>query len=1134
VNEPPARGPRLTDEQARALAVSGASVALSAGAGCGKTTVLAERFLRALDGPDPVPLGRVVALTFTNKAARELRDRIRRECRGRLEAGGDPAYWRSVIRGLAAARIGTFHSFCGEVLRRHAIEAGVDPGFVVLDEPIALALRDQALAVALRERLAARDRDLIDLAVEFGLGPVRQALGGLLANRSGGDIRAWAEKTPRDLVDLWVDRWTRVVRPAMIAGFSGRAAACAGLLDPADDVPAKIRDRMGDLGDAFARLSGGEEPDGLLATIADLAKVQGLAAKLWPSAEAFEAAKDLFTRVRTEARKLREALAWDERTSMDAAAHGLRFARLAARARAAYDLAKRARGGVDNDDLLTLTRDLLVDRPGTVGRALAGSVDLVLVDEFQDTDPVQGQILENLGGDGLIGGRLFLVGDTKQSIYRFRGAKPDLFRDYRDRFPAGGRLDLTENFRSVPAVLDFVNALFAATFTEPGAALVPGGVEAVDRGGEPAVAFLWGDPPATLGPGGPKPDADARRRDEARRLARHLKGRLDAGWTVRDKQSGRPRRADAGDVAFLFRSLSDAANYESALVAEGLDYHVVGGSGFFLQQEVLDLINVLTAVEDPLDAVALAGTLRSPFFSISDDALYWIATERKGAPHEGLDRCEGAWLDRLPEADRPRAARARLLLAAWREAKDRAPIAALLDRILDESGYEAALVGEFLGDRKRANARKLVRMARRFDEQGGFTLADFVERLRADLRGATKETQAATTDEQGQIIRLMSIHQSKGLEFPIVVLPDLDRKRPGELRRVAFDPDLGPLVNPVAEPDQGEAEGEGEAEAGDGNPGGCLGWSAYRFLEKRADDEEALRLFYVATTRARDFLVLSSATDAGRPPTSPALALLDRRFDRATGRLKVPLPDGWAGPVVEVIPPSPPAALARPSGRRPGPRLADVARVIGEAARRPGPEPAPARAWPRLVDLDPAAGLSSTSARLDRLIRAILADPHALDPSRLRRIADRAARSRNPVTPPGLVDRAVDLLTTWARTPLAREIARSAEVRRGFTWAIPRAPEGRSTLFQGRGDFLFRDPSGQARLVILSDPQSSGPAEQLRLLLSARAAEAQGFGPVRQAWHVHFAPTAAIRGYERFDDPEIDRAAREWFAAGEA
>ena len=228
---------------------------------------------------------------------------------------------------------------------------------------------------------------------------------------------------------------------------------------------------------------------------------------------------------------------------------------------------------------------------------------------------------------------------------------------------------------------------------------------------------------------------------------------------------------------------------------KGLDYLLVGGSGFFNQQEVFDLINVLTAVDDPLDSVAFAGALRSPFFSISDDALFWLVNEdRRIAPYQGLDRAEGESLDRLPEADRPRVARARRLLGDWRSTKDRVPIASLVDRVLDESGYEAALVGDFLGDRKRANARKLVGMARTFDDQGGFTLADFVAKLRADLRSATREAQASTTDEGGSSVRLMSIHQAKGLEFPIVVLPDLDRKRPPNWSRFAFDANLGPIV----------------------------------------------------------------------------------------------------------------------------------------------------------------------------------------------------------------------------------------------------------------------------------------------------------------------------------------------------
>ena len=509
--------------------------------------------------------------------------------------------------------------------------------------------------------------------------------------------------------------------------------------------------------------------------------------------------------------------------------------------------------------------------------------------------------------------------------------------------------------------------------------------------------------------------------------------------------------------------------------------------------------------------------MRSPFFSISDDALYWLSTEKKGFPHEGLDRCEGPVLGKLPEADRPRALRARRLLDDWRRIKDRLPIATLVDRILSESGYEAALIGEFLGDRKRANARKLVGMARRFDEQGGFTLADFVARLRADLRAATRETQAATTDEEGQVIRLMSIHQAKGLEFPIVVLPDLDRKRPGELKRVAFDPALGPLVNPAV--DVGEAEDGEEAESG-----GCLGWAVHRHRQRMADDAEALRLLYVATTRARDALVLSSATDPTRSPTSPALSLLDRRFDRTTGALKAPLPGGWATPRIRVVDGSNSTNPAGASVERPRPRLLEVARIIHEASGTSEPAGEKPINRPRSVDLDPAFGLSSTSARLDRLVRAILRDPRSLEPARIASIAARAARVQDPVSPSSLIREAVERLAAWVRSPLAREIAGSGEFHRSIPFAVPWPRGGPSTLFQGRGDFAYRLPSGDLGLVLLGDPSACEARERLRLILSARAALVMGLGEVRQAWWVPLGKRGGLIGFDRFDDLAVDRA----------
>jgi ATP-dependent helicase/nuclease subunit A len=895
----------LTAEQARALEVDGSSVALGAGAGCGKTLVLARRFVAELEGDNPRPLGRIVALTFTNKAARELRGRIRLHCRLRLDAGADPARWRGVLRQLDAARIGTFHSFCGKVLRAHALEAGIDPGFVVFDEPIALSLRESALDTALRDRLENRDPDAIELAVAYGLTAVRDSLHDLLGNRVAGESRPWLGKSPEDLVKIWKTLFDETVFPAMIRELVKDVRATLSLLDAPDVTDPKVRARASEIAEATAALEAIPAVESL-ETLKSLAYIKSLPRKLWPDEELYQAIKDQFDSIRKRCAELQDASRWDRHLALEAASTGLRFVRLAEHARAAYDQAKQARAGLDNDDLLQLTRDLLANVPEVRDR-LAGSIDRILVDEFQDSDPIQAEILELLSGTEATTGKLFLVGDTKQSIYRFRGARPELFDAYREQFPSEGRLNLTENFRSSPAILAFVNALFGDTLTNAETALRAGGV-AAEGSLDPAVLFLWPEVADEAGPA--RTTAGTARLGEAERVARLLRERLDAGWRIRDRGTGRLRPANAGDVAILFRSLADSAAYERALAAEGFDYLVVGGSGFFAQQEVLDLINLLTAVEDPLDGVALAGALRSPFFNLSDDALLRLAIEGRGSLSDGLDSAVETGLERIPPRDRDRVVRARSLLVAWREAKDRLPIAGLVERILDESGYEASLLGEFLGDRKRANARKLVRMARRFDEQGGFTLADFVARLRADLRAATKETQAATTDEGGEIIRLMSIHQAKGLEFPVVVLPDLDRKRPNDSRRLAFDPILGPVVGAV------ESEASDDSEK-------PLGAIVHRHRESEAEDAEALRLLYVATTRARDRLILSSGLDPTSEPNSPALQLLARRFDRPTGRF-----------------------LGEPLARQPEPRVEVVA-----AVERSAPPRASSRAWPPLLEI---------------------------------------------------------------------------------------------------------------------------------------------------------------------------------------
>ncbi len=288
------------------------------------------------------------------------------------------------------------------------------------------------------------------------------------------------------------------------------------------------------------------------------------------------------------------------------------------------------------------------------------------------------------------------------------------------------------------------------------------------------------------------------------------------------------------------------------------------------------MINLLSVVEDPFDEVAMAGALRSPFFGVSDEGLFWLATTfEDGGLTAGILRLDE--IDGLSPRDRQRVTRALELLSRWRSTKDHVPMARLVAQVLDESGFEAAVVCEFLGERKLANTRKIVRLARDFDRQGGFTLAEFVARLRTDLENEPREEQAATTDESSASIRLMSIHQAKGLEFPIVVLPDLARAASSRSPLVAFHPDLGLVVRPTQpSPDSGDpAEGS-------------FAWQAYLTLEKADDEQESLRLFYVAATRARDALILSAGLEPDEPvkSTSPAMRLLDERFDRRTGHCR--------------------------------------------------------------------------------------------------------------------------------------------------------------------------------------------------------------------------------------------------------
>ena len=1068
-----------TAQQQAALDHKDSSVALSAGAGCGKTLVLARRFLGEIAPPGGRPLSRIQALTFTNKAARELRERVRRYCREEAQKPSNSETqkaWRTLVRSLEAPPIGTFHQFCGEVLRRFPTQAKIDPGFVIDESTRTSRYRNEAVEQLLRDRLIDRDRDVRALAIEYGLPQVRTILSGLLTHPDG---RSLAESTPSEasvILRRWFEHWENLVKPNLIGQVVDQGRLALGFLaEDGCSKSATMKERWKNLDGLIYRIANEPDPSAVLDRVIEVARVQGTTKKNYSDEILYENIKDSLSVLRDRVKATRTGLIVNPDASLGTAETVARLARLATDASTRFQGIKRSASIIDYNDLLIATRNLFRDRPQEVRDRIASELDMILVDEFQDTDPIQEEIIRSIAGRNVSSGGLFLVGDVKQSIYGFRGARPDLFSRLQEEFPPEGRLPLSTNFRSVPGILDFVNALFAEAFLETYEPLVPpaGSIKSIAPECAPIV-FLWSG--TKKADGTPKPSADELRREEAQRIAGYLAEMIESGELVRAEKGGSLRPVRLGDFAILFRSLSNVAEYERTLADYDLDYHVLGGKAFYAQQEINDLANVLSILENPYDGVSLAGALRSPFFGVSDEALYWLSDAGKRPLFDGLRLAKDGGETRLESTDLERLQRAWQLLATWRTCKDRTSIGDLLDRILSDSGYESALLGESLGDRKRANVRKLVRLARRFDREGGTTAADFANQLRSDLKSGPKEGEAATTDEEGDVIRIMTIHQSKGLEFPVVILPDLDRKDAGDRESVVIDSEVGLVLRGRVD----EEEQETDTLASEN-----LGWVVHHYLQDARDQAEAVRLFYVATTRAKDRLVLSSAAWLETTPRSPAMRLLDSRFNRESGQLSVALPENLTSPKIEVVVGPEFAKPAR--SRRKRPDLLGVARSI-ENAPAPSLLRKPSRLAPREIDLCCFGQTDLNSSRIRTLIEFILGEPSLFKAGRLEDVLDRVRRLLKPWPSAAIIESVRLCVERLLETLVADEVRNAVEVRTRVEWSsLLKTSSREEVTLLGRVDLAYRSQGKAWSIVRITLNESESPSARAGLVLAADA-----------------------------------------------
>ena len=1061
-------------EQEAAIAAGGV-VFVSAGAGTGKTTVLVERFAKAVceRGLD---VDSLLVITYTEKAAGELRDRIR----ARLAELGRP----DLARALDGAWISTIHGFCHRLLRAHPFAAGIDPRFRVLDDSQARVLQSEAFEEALVAFCADGDLERAGLLTTYGARALRRMLTGVYET-----LRSAGRPLQLDLGE----------RPGLEERIEALREGARCLAEDAD---------------------AGETARASAERALEILEERSLPERLLDLSE---------LRARGErAATYEEARHGVEQAALDALAARDRdlLQELLERFAAEYRAAKERESALDFEDLQLLGRDLLRD-DASVREAESWRFRSIMVDEFQDTNRLQCELVDLLA-EGPDEKELFFVGDEFQSIYGFRHADVQVFRERREQ--SSGVLALTQNYRSRPEVLAAINHLFSADF---GRDFQP--LEAAGRFPDPVfgtpVELLVTDKASYASSG------VHWRRAEARHIAARVRGLVESG------------EAAPGEIVLLFAAGTDAEWYEQELRAAGLATYRATGRGYFGQQQVVDLLAYLRLLHNRYDDEALVTVLASPLVGLSNDALVLL---RRAAPKRPLFLpFERGLPEELSEDDR-RLCRAflqryeRLAGAASRLSLER-----LCERIVSEHDYDLAVLAQWDGRRRYANMRKLARLARSYEELRGPDVEGFVRFVREQEAVGARELEAVAEEEGADAVRLLTIHSAKGLEFKVVIVADAGRDRtapsPDEILCL---PD-GRFGFRVADPATGRRRAAFEYEA-------------VREAGREEQRAERLRLYYVAMTRAVDRLIVSGAIDPERrgeaaTPIGWALGRLQARELEAAGDGPVEIeregarlllrvdrfrPEPEPAPVVpaaasdgqlelfagDEVPPLPPPAPRLPElVAVPEPPLHRVRRLSYSALalfercsyryyaeRVAGMRPLDSGGF-----VPGQSGLAATEIgdAVHRLLELVdLAQPSVpeLEP----------VRSWYPAVTDEELERIRAFVTSYCESALAARIAALA----GAGVERPFAFEHDGVLLHGRLDVLWRDGGQALVLDYKTNSLAEGAPEEivdaeyrLQRLVYALACLRTGVEAVEVVYHFLERPDAVVsKTFQREDVPSLE------------
>jgi ATP-dependent helicase/nuclease subunit A len=1058
----------------------GTTLFVEAGAGSGKTTALVTRVV-ALVTSGSAELRSIAAITFTEKAGAELRDRVRHDLE--LGAARDPdgdkgARCRAALDQLDGAAIGTLHSFAQRVLSQHPVEAGLPPRVEVLDEV--------SSAVAFETRWSAfRDELLNDPSLERTI---------LLLLSSG--VR---QEALRALAQAFDDNWDLVDEriptvqpdPPSVDDLCRLAAVAVDDVcsTPCRDANDKLRLRLDDIAARMAELRVIPDELDLLEALHPDALPGFKLGNFGRQASFACDLRDLKARVRAAG----EGLANVRAVVSNACAH-----RLAAAIRA-FTLAaageRRQAGQLEFHDLLVLARSLLRDpEHGPAVRAwLHQHYQRLLLDEFQDTDPIQIELAVRIAALDPAGyaagskpweqvsvepGHLFVVGDPKQSIYRFRRADITTFLAAAERFGAegGGVVELTANFRTVDAIIDWVNGTFEALMSEADDLEPPVPSQptylALTSTRSPSLA---GPPVAVLGRN-PHPQgtgADELRAAEAADVAATVARALYESWEV-DEGQGQARPARLGDFTILVPSRTSLPFLEDALERAGIAFRAESSSLVYASRAVRDLLMVLRAVDDPTDYLRVVAALRTPLLACGDDDLFRYKHERRGS-WSYLAPVTASGPGSVPPDDPVRVGLD--YLRSLHEQRYWLAPSELLDRIARD---RRALELGFAEGRPRDVWRRLrfiIDQARAWSEATGGNLRQYLNWVDMQTAEGARVAESILPESDDDAVRIMTIHAAKGLEFPITIVSGMSTVPQSRFAaaEVVFPPTGGVGYKFGRHVTTEE-------------------YAAWAPIDEQMNHHERIRLLYVACTRARDHLVLSlhrkqRAGDPERSKRTNAELLVAGMGTVLLEDLPDAAPDGSPDAIRPVVtpPPSPPLALAAWAAERSA-ALSRAARPTAVAATALTDEGAPERGGdadpglhkrPRDLDLPPwLKGRYGTA--VGRAVHGVL---QTIDLATGRGL-DAAVAAQCEAE--AVIDRARDvraLVVAALDSPSVREAAASPHWREVYA-CTPLA--GR--LLEGYVDLLYRGPDG----LVIVDYKTSATSDPDALAKRVDGYRAQG------------------------------------------